>query len=575
MDVARLIGSRRWWHSIEIGDLVTPGQVPLSYLREILGHLRLPESLAGLSVLDIGAWDGFFSFEAEKRGAARVVAYDLHPPDYYGFSTARELLGSKVEYVQGSVYDLRTDRVGGFDVVFFFGVLYHLRHPLLALDRIREVTNGYALIETHHLDGRMRLPDGTWIAPSAIDPRLTEIALYQFYRNDELQPGDFSNWFALNRRAIEEALWSAGFRPEYLATWGDRIAFKAIALPGIPEYRQQTYEGLTWRMRPDGTQDPVMPQREVGLGPGSSLDASDPDFPPTGDVAQDGVQAASGFEAAFARIREPKRAGAIGYEPGSVERIVERLAALGLGVRAFQVDVSGYRRFAAAARYPEDFPDYYPFNVTEKLLEHYVAATLLDLRAREVYIDVASAGSPAPDLYRRVFGVTAYRQDLTYAPGVNGDRIGSDATAMPVPEGFAAKMALHCSFQHFEGDRDMRFVGEAARVLAPGGAVCVVPLYLAEEYAIQTDPEVAVPAGASFERDAIVYCARGWGNRHGRFYDPEHLRDRVMSQASEMTAEVYWITNAEEVDASCYVRFAMLLQRLRAPADVRGGDEPA
>ena len=208
--------------------------------------------------------------------------------------------------------------------------------------------------------------------------------------------------------------------------------------------------------------------------------------------------------------------------------------------------------------------------MAEKLLEHYLAAKLLDLREQEIYIDVGSEGSPAPDLYRRLFAVKAYRQDLAFRPGLYGERIGGDAAGMPVPDGFAAKMALHCSFQHFEGESDVGFVGEATRVLGPGGAACVVPLYLAEEYAIQTDPEVAVPAGVAFESDAIIHCARGWGNRHGRFYDPEHLRARVVNQAPEMTVEIYWITNAEEVDPSCYVRFAMLWRRHRRRADHLG-----
>lgn len=89
------------------------------------------------------------------------------------------------------------------------------------------------------------------------------MALYQFYRNDELNPGDFSNWFAPNRRAIKEALWSAGFEPAFLAAWDDRVAFRGTKLSGIPEYRQQTYEGLTWVRNADGTQTPIMPERPV------------------------------------------------------------------------------------------------------------------------------------------------------------------------------------------------------------------------------------------------------------------------------------------------------------------------
>jgi tRNA (mo5U34)-methyltransferase len=264
VEQARLIESRTWWHSIELdGGVVTPGKVPLYYLKRVLGHLKFPESFAGLSVLDIGAWDGFFSFEAERRGAARVVAYDLHPPDHYGFETAKRLLGSKVEYVQGSVYDVSPEVLGTFDVVFFLGVLYHLRYPLLALDRIWEMTRGYALIETHHLDNCVLMPEGTSCGLAAIDPRLAEVALYQFYRHDELTPDDFSNWFAPNRRAIEDGLWSAGFEPELLAAWGDRIAFKAQKVAGVPEYRRATYEGLKWQVRADGSQAPEMEPREA------------------------------------------------------------------------------------------------------------------------------------------------------------------------------------------------------------------------------------------------------------------------------------------------------------------------
>ncbi len=133
---------------------------------------------------------------------------------------------------------------------------------------------------------------------------------------------------------------------------------------------------------------------------------------------------------------------------------------------------------------------------------------------------------------------------------------------MPVPDGFATKMALHCSFEHFEGESDIGFVGEAARVLRPEGVVCVVPLYLFEEYAIQTDPEVAVPARVTFEADATVYCARSWGNRHGRFYDPAHLVARVLNNAPEMMVHVYHITNAARIDPSCYIRFALLMKKL-------------
>jgi tRNA (mo5U34)-methyltransferase len=238
------IASRQWYHSIEIEPgLVTPGAHPLPELRQVLEYLKLPERLDGLSVLDIGAWDGFFSFEAERRGARRVVVYDVTPADYFGFSTARELLGSRVEYAQGSVYDLTKEVVGTFDVVLFAGVFYHLRYPLLALDRIRHVCDGHLVLESHCLDDHVILDDGQVTTLERIDPRLTRIPLYRFYPGNELNR-DYSNWFSPNRRAIEEGLRTAGFRPTLLSRWGDRVAYRGDREAGVPEYLQETYEGL-------------------------------------------------------------------------------------------------------------------------------------------------------------------------------------------------------------------------------------------------------------------------------------------------------------------------------------------
>ncbi len=239
------IRSHKWFHSINIDGIITPGSITNDVLKQLLEYLRFPSRLDGLTVLDVGAWDGFFSFEAERRGAARVVAYDLHPPDYYGFSLAKELLGSGVEYQQGNVYDI-SQHMGTFDVVLFRGVFYHLRYPLLALDRLWEVTGQYMLIESQAMDSALVLDDGCRIPLADIDPRLTAVPLYRFYRRDELNPGDYSNWFSPNSKALEESLRSAGFKPEFLSTWGDRICYKANKLPGIQEYKIQTYEGMQY-----------------------------------------------------------------------------------------------------------------------------------------------------------------------------------------------------------------------------------------------------------------------------------------------------------------------------------------
>ena len=269
----RRIEARSWYHSIEIEPgLVTPGSLSAQGLHQMLERVRLPAILSGLSVLDIGAWDGFYSFEAERRGAKRVVAYDLAPPDYFGFATAKELLGSKVEYRQGSVYDLRPEVVGTFDVVLFLGVFYHLRYPLLALDRIREVCAGYVLVETHCLDNNVLMADGATVSLDSVDARLIEIPLYRFYRADELVAKDFSNWFSPNRKAVEDGMWTAGFRPERLAEWGDRVAYKGTKLDGVPEYLQATYEGVKFVPDLGGGQRCAAHERTASHSPAGSQD---------------------------------------------------------------------------------------------------------------------------------------------------------------------------------------------------------------------------------------------------------------------------------------------------------------
>jgi tRNA (mo5U34)-methyltransferase len=195
-DLAADVAAIRWYHTIDLGGgLITKGIDDSSYR---LARLDLPNSLAGRSVLDIGAWDGFFSFEAERRGASRVVAsdyYSWHGAGWgskRGFELAREALGSKVEDIDIDVMDLSPDRIGTFDVVFFFGVLYHLRHPLLALERVASVTRGLLIVETVVDMAGFRRPAAA------------------FYPGRELN-NDPTNWWAPNVPALEAMLRDVGF----------------------------------------------------------------------------------------------------------------------------------------------------------------------------------------------------------------------------------------------------------------------------------------------------------------------------------------------------------------------------
>jgi tRNA (mo5U34)-methyltransferase len=163
-DDPRLSG---WYHTIELGHgLVTRGVYDH---RPIVGHYGIPESLEGKTCLDVGTADGFFAFEMERRGAARVVAIDLASigdcdwvprmkvrvggvaSDHSWpsrFHLAKAMLGSQVEHRFCSVYELSPYTVGRFDVVFCGSLLLHLQNPLQALINIRSVTDEMAVIET-------------------------------------------------------------------------------------------------------------------------------------------------------------------------------------------------------------------------------------------------------------------------------------------------------------------------------------------------------------------------------------------------------------------------------------------
>jgi tRNA (mo5U34)-methyltransferase len=195
-DLRRRVAEINWFHTIDLGnDLVTPGWDDSPARLERMG---IPDDLTGTTVLDIGAWDGFFSFECERRGAARVVAtdyYSWHGSGWgakAGFELAREALGSHVEDVDVDVMDIAPGRLGTFDLVLFLGVLYHLRHPLLAIEKIAAVTRGTLILET--------VVDLVGLGRPAM----------AFYPDRELN-ADPTNWWGPNQEAVVGMLKSAGF----------------------------------------------------------------------------------------------------------------------------------------------------------------------------------------------------------------------------------------------------------------------------------------------------------------------------------------------------------------------------
>jgi tRNA (mo5U34)-methyltransferase len=215
----------QWYHSIDLGNgVVTKGIGVQETGTEILPTVQ------DRSVLDIGAWDGKFSFLAERLGAARVVALDHYAwgvdfqargaywneciekgilpdqsrdetdfwqpdlPGRRGFDFAKAALGSKVEPVVANFQTVDLDTLGQFDVVLYLGVLYHMKEPLTSLERVRAVTKEVAVIETEavHLSG------------------LEHEVLLQFHAGMSLRI-DYGNWYVPTMPALRNLCLAAGF----------------------------------------------------------------------------------------------------------------------------------------------------------------------------------------------------------------------------------------------------------------------------------------------------------------------------------------------------------------------------
>jgi tRNA (mo5U34)-methyltransferase len=215
-----------WWHSIDLGDgVVSPGRKfggGLEPMVEDLERIRLPEDLSGRTVLDVGAYDGFYSFAAERRNAARVVALDhfvwlndlansridfatqyvaagklpdgVPLPGKRAFDTAHEILGSRVESVVGDFMHYPLDELGTFDVVLYLGIIYHMEDPLRAMRRLLQVTGDLAIIESETM------------SLAGFEDR----PLAEFFPGDELN-GDPTNWWVPNAPALIGLARAAGF----------------------------------------------------------------------------------------------------------------------------------------------------------------------------------------------------------------------------------------------------------------------------------------------------------------------------------------------------------------------------
>jgi tRNA (mo5U34)-methyltransferase len=201
-----------WFHDLDIRGVRTAPQHPLGgFLRDLWRQVKpaFPEDMAGKTVLDIGCNAGFYSQQLHARGACvTAIDHNAHYLEQARFAAAA--VGVDIEFHQMDVYDV--GQLGRrFDFVLFMGVLYHLRHPLLALDRVAEIVGERMVFQSMLRGGRGTLD----LEP---DYPIHETALFEDSRFPAMHfiehsyAGDPTNWWVPNQAGMEAMLRSAGLR---------------------------------------------------------------------------------------------------------------------------------------------------------------------------------------------------------------------------------------------------------------------------------------------------------------------------------------------------------------------------
>lgn len=201
-NIEEKINAIEWWHPIKLGDYTTPGKNQET--EDTFNNLGIPEDLTGKTVLDIGAWDGYYSFGCENRKAKRVVASDKFVwvnnkigghwwNNDEGFEFAHKYLNSNVEKLLASVEELDPKVHGKFDIVLMLGVIYHAKDPFNYLQKAFDMSNDMVVIETH------------------VDLMDYPLPAARYYISDELNNDD-TNFWGPNALAVIGMMKDIGFK---------------------------------------------------------------------------------------------------------------------------------------------------------------------------------------------------------------------------------------------------------------------------------------------------------------------------------------------------------------------------
>lgn len=216
----RVAALGEWFHNLDLAGVRTApnhflGDYP-AFKWRAFAH-AIPSDLRGMTVLDVGCNAGFFSIEMKRRGAERVVGIDSDASYLAQARFAAEVSGVDLELQKLSVYDVK-ELGERFDLVLFMGVLYHLRHPLLALDRLHEHAVGRTLVFQSMQRGSTEIAEVEEDYPFTEERVFDDPGFPKAAFVEHRYAGDPTNWWIPNRACVEAMLRAAGFvitsRPE-------------------------------------------------------------------------------------------------------------------------------------------------------------------------------------------------------------------------------------------------------------------------------------------------------------------------------------------------------------------------
>jgi len=251
-----------------------------------------------------------------------------------------------------------------------------------------------------------------------------------------------------------------------------------------------------------------------------------------------------------------------------LSQIEKALLGIEIHVEDYRVDADAFRTFQAEDLFPAAYHGGTDSGVwDEKLLEHFIAAELLGLKdyvADDVYVDIAACNSPWAHALRTRFGLKAYAIDLELGasyrefPYYNQE----NATSTSFADASVKGASLQCAFEMFRGKDDVEFIAEAGRILAPGGKLVILPLYMHTHYCAYSTPDYWGRGYSDVQAREYVRMD-SFGVPSSRKYDAAMLKQRVIDPVREhgMTYRLLALRNKEQLGSGIYCHFILEINR--------------